>query len=101
MSSSETLLDVDRLRELLGPGGPWACACGSRIREQRQRALGMSLEGAATRAGTTLQTLARVERGEIVPRDYLRAAIAVSLHCEVHDLWRPLSQLELRERASR
>lgn len=37
--------------------------------------------------GVAVQTISKLERGEIVPRDYLKIAIALALQIEVDDLF--------------
>jgi hypothetical protein len=51
--------------------------------------LGFTLESLAGAVDTRLQTISRVEAGSLVPRDYLRAAIAYALATEVDNLWTP------------
>lgn len=41
----------------------------------------------AARSGTTPQTIDKVLKGQIVPREYLRVAIACALGAEVADLF--------------
>lgn len=60
----------------------WGTACRS-----RRQALGLTLEQVAKLAGTSPQTVFKVERGEIVARDALRIGLAFALSCEVEDLF--------------
>jgi transcriptional regulator with XRE-family HTH domain len=53
----------------------------------RRKAAGLTLEQVATLADTTPQTVHKVERGQITPRDDLRLALALALFCEVADLF--------------
>lgn len=82
------LLEADALRTLMGPGGAWAKECGARMKKRRLE-LKLSQETLARACDTRLQTISRVEGGALVPRDYLRAAIAYSLGLEVNDIWTP------------
>lgn len=53
----------------------------------RRKTLHWTLATVAARADTTPQTVHKVERGEIVPRDDLRLALAMALMTEVGDLF--------------
>lgn len=53
----------------------------------RRKHLGMTLEDVAGAAGTTPQTVHKVETGEIVARDHLRLGIAFALACEPAELF--------------
>lgn len=53
----------------------------------RRRLLHLSQPQLADLVGCRVQTISKVERGQIVPRDYLKAAIALSLATEVGELF--------------
>lgn len=53
----------------------------------RRKALGLTLEQLAGLVGVPMQTLSKVERGDITPRPYLQAAIALHLHAEPGELF--------------
>lgn len=61
-------------------------AWGQNVRARR-KAAGLTLEHVAQLADTTPQTVHKVERGQIIPRDDLRLALALALFCEVADLF--------------
>lgn len=81
--SFDSGLDLDRLR---GRISDWNVACGERVRARRL-AIGIHGHQLAGLVGCTVQTISKVERGEIVPRDYLKAALSVALCVEVEELW--------------
>lgn len=78
-------LDTDALRAHIGPGSEWAESNGKRIAERREE-LGHTKNELAVKLGVTVPTLHRVERGELIPRDYLRLALS-------HVLGLPLGEL--------
>ena len=84
-------LDSAELRDLTKPGSAWAKACGTRVRARRET-LRFSRAQVAQAAGSTEMTVHRIESGALVPRDYLRLALALTLFCEVDELWPPLSR---------
>lgn len=81
-----TPIDREALKGYMGPGGEWAKACGERLR-QRRELLGFSLADLARYSDSTLQTISRIERGELVPRDHLKGAIALALLEDLNNLW--------------
>jgi len=85
--------DLDRIR--LSLVMTLAKEWGSRVRARRI-ALGLGQAQVAELVGTTIQTISKLERGEIVARDYLKIALAVRLHAEVDELfpWPARSELE-------
>lgn len=93
------LLDTESLRTMLGPHGQWARDAGERVRDRRH-SLGWSLAVLATLADTDPQTISRVETAVLVPREYLKVAIANALACEVTDLWRPVKRSDLVDHAA-
>lgn len=91
------VIDSPALREYLGPRGPWAIECGERVRKFRQRIENLSETMLAAQVGTTAQTIKMVEAGAIVPRDYLRAAIAFAVGQDVETIWPSLSRRRVGE----
>lgn len=55
--------------------------------QARRRQLGLSQVQVASVVGCPVQTISKVERGQIVPRDYLKAAISMALAEEVGALF--------------
>lgn len=60
----------------------WGANCRA-----RRKSLNLTLQDVADRAFTNPQTVFKVERGEIIPRDHLRIALAFALFCETDDLF--------------
>jgi len=92
------VIDSAALREYLRPGGPWATECGQRVRKYRHQLGEKHTEtwlGAAV--GKSAQTIRMVEAGQIVPRDYLRAAIAFALGKDSEIIWPPIPLTRVRE----
>lgn len=85
------LIDTAALREYLGSGGPWAIEAGSKIARKRIE-FGWSETRLAALVGVTATTVRQIETGTLVPREYLRAAIAFSLGQDVEFFWPPLSR---------
>lgn len=76
----EQLDDLRRYYEAL------AVEHGHRVRGRR-KALRLTLEQVAGLVGVPMQTLSKVERGEIVARPYLQGALCLHLHMEQADLF--------------
>lgn len=76
--------DLDRLRQqfLNVETKRW----GANVK-RRRLAMNLNQEQLSRIVGCTLQTISKVERGEIVPRDYLKAAIALATATEVDELF--------------
>lgn len=64
----------------------WARQCGTRVRDRR-KSLKWKQAQLAELAGVTMQTISKVEVGEITPKDSVKVAIATALLCDVADLW--------------
>lgn len=79
-SPVEQLDDLRRYFEAL------ASDHGQRVRSRR-KALGLTLDQLAGLVGVPMQTLSKVERGEIVARPYLEAALCLHLHIEHSELF--------------
>lgn len=77
------LIDHDQLRRYVAEERH---AWGLRVLERRKQ-LGMSQADVASLLGVRVQTISKIERGEIVPRDYLRIALAMALSVEVSELF--------------
>lgn len=92
----DALLSTDRLRAASGPGSARAKAAGKKVMERRGE-LRMSQQRLADGAGSSLQTIFRIERGDLVPREYLRQSIAYTLFVEVDDLWPNPSRQEIHD----
>ena len=54
---------------------------------QRREDLAMTLAQVAALAGTSIQTISKIEAGEIAARDHLRIALAFALSTEVDRLF--------------
>lgn len=59
---------------------------GARVRGRR-KALRLTLSQLAGLVGVPMQTLSKIERGEIVARPYLQAALCLHLHIEHSELF--------------
>lgn len=92
------VIDTAALRDHLGPRGPWAKDAATRIAELLEdlrpaiEALGFKRpeQWLAAETSVTETTIQGVLRGDLVPRDYLRAAIAWRLGKDVADIWPPM-----------
>lgn len=93
------LLDEAALRKLVGSKSDWAKGCGLRMRTLR-KARGFSPVQLAEITGVTQPTINRIETGEIIPRDHLRAAIAYALSVEITDVWEPVTRKRIGEMAA-
>lgn len=78
-------VDLDRLRDYIEIQ---AKQSGARVRARR-KALGLRQHDLARLIDPAFpfQTISKIEMGQIIPREYLRAAIAMRLCCEVEELW--------------
>lgn len=76
-------VDLDKLRDVFIQH---RVECGARVKARRQE-LGVRQGPIAKRVGVPVQTISKIERGDVMPRDYLKAAIAVVLGCAIDDLW--------------
>lgn len=94
------VIDTDLLKERLGPGGTWAKAAGQTVARVRGDELKLSVEYLASTTGVSVTTIKRVESGDLVPRDYLRAAIAGTLRKDVADIWPPMTCEAIRSLAA-
>lgn len=95
---SDALLDIDRLRAFSSAGSDRAREAGEKVAKRRAE-VKLSQQRLAVAAGTTLQTIFRIERGELVPREYLRQAIAYALMVEVDALWPNATRQEIHDAA--
>lgn len=72
----------------------WGSRLDAVIRSRQLRSADL-----AALADTTPQTIDKIRSGDIVPRDYLRFAIAMALGCEVDDIFPMPTRQELHDRA--
>lgn len=93
MGRRSTTVDLDRLRDRfrLTEQRAW----GARVRARRAL-LGLNQRELAALVGVPIQTISKIERGDIMPRDYLKAALALYLACEVNDLFPWPTRRELK-----
>lgn len=90
------LIDLDRLRtHLAAQSAGW----GGRVRHRR-KALGLTQQQLADLLDVPVQTVSKVERGQIVPRDYLRAGLAIRLCVEIDELFPWPTRADLTRAAS-
>lgn len=78
-------LDPEAVREHLNERLP--AAWGARV-DERMTSIGMNNAQLAVLSGTTPQTISKVRKGELVPRDYLRVMIAAALGTTTDHLFR-------------
>ena len=90
------VIDTPALRDHLKAGGPWAAECGARVKRYRMR-MDVSPTWLAAVVGVSLQTISEVEAGRLVPRDYLRSAIAFALGQDTETIWPPLTRQRVGE----
>lgn len=77
------IIDSETLRAYIGrEARHW----GGRVRQRRED-LGFTLEQVAVLAGTTAQTIYKIEKGDITPRDHVRVGLAFALCTEVDRLF--------------
>lgn len=77
------LIDRERIQRFLkNEARHWGVACRA-----KRTTLGLTLEQVAALAGTSPQTVFKVERGQIIARDSLRYGLAFALSCEVEDIF--------------
>lgn len=91
------VIDSPALREYLGPKGSWARECGDRARKYRLRIENLTETKLAAMVGVSAQTIHMIEAGNIVPRDYLRAAIAFALGQDTDTIWPTLTRQRIGE----
>jgi transcriptional regulator with XRE-family HTH domain len=72
---------------------------GSKVHDARA-ARGFTLEELAALAGSTPQTIHKIERGQIAPRDHLRIALAFALGVDVDRLFPIPDRETIRREAS-
>lgn len=89
-------LDSDAVRNHLQKVLP--IAWGARV-DERMKTLGLNNAQVAALSGTTAQTVSKVRRGELVPRDYLRVMLASALCTNPDQLFPMPSMLEIASAA--
>ena len=77
----------------------WAVESGQRLRAFRT-ALGWTQPTLAQLAGTTTESVCRVELGSITPREHLRIALAFAVQREVTEMWPPLTRKHIHRVAA-
>jgi transcriptional regulator with XRE-family HTH domain len=82
------LLNEHRLRTATRD---WVLASGRRLRDRRL-SLDFSQDDLAGLVGVRATSISKFERGDAVPKDQVRLALAHALMCEVNDLWPPLAR---------
>lgn len=97
--SVDTDYDIAALRDYFRPGGTYAVECGRGV-ESLRKDLHITRERLAAECGVTATTIRSIEGGLLLPRDYLRAAIALTLGKDVTDLWPPPRRARLYEMAA-
>lgn len=93
MTDQQALVDPDQLRHYMDREARY---WGGRVRQRRED-LQLTMAVVATLAGTTPQTIQKIEAGEISPRDHLRVALAFALSTEVDRLF-PMPTREVIQR---
>lgn len=91
------VIDTPALREYLGPGGPWALECGARVRKYRTAINNANELWLAAAVGVSVQTIRSIESGLLVPRDYLRSAIAFAVGQDPETIWPSLTRRRIGE----
>lgn len=61
--------------------------------DSRMKGMGVTVQDLAEGSGTTYQTIWKLLRGDLYPKEYLRVAIALALGAGVDDLF-PMPDLE-------
>ena len=79
----QQLLELDAVRTHTRR---WAVDCGNRVKARREL-LGWDRRQLATLIGSTEATIARIELGQLHPRDHLKLAVSTAMQVEAEDLW--------------
>jgi len=69
------IIDTESLKAELAAGGRWATTVGKGVAKRRSE-LGLSVRDVAAMSNVPVQTIYRIEAGELIARDYLRLAVA-------------------------
>lgn len=88
---------LDALRELMRERSSGWGAEVRRLREERDLTQQQLVELVD---GLSVQTISQIERGAIIPRDYLKCAVATALGTEPSDLFGLPSAADVRQAAS-
>lgn len=90
------LLHPERLKALMAD---WSRECGARVQERR-KALDWSQSQLSALSGVEVQTISKIENGQINPRDRVKVSIADALLCEVDELFRYPERRRVRQVAA-
>lgn len=82
------LLNEHRLRNATRD---WVLASGRRLRDRRL-SFDFNQDDLAEFVGVRATSISKFERGDVVPKDQVRLAIANALMCEVNDIWPPMER---------
>ena len=81
-----TILETKSLKVAMASGSDWAREAGARVRKRRLQ-LGLTVRQVSAVIDVPVQTIYRVESGQLIIKDYLRLAIAHALATEVTELF--------------
>lgn len=97
MTEIAPVVNPDRLRHLMrNEARMWG-----RLVRARRDTLGLTLEQLAALAATTPQTIHKIEKGTLTPRDHVRIALACALGTNVDELFpMPDRSIVMREAAA-
>lgn len=91
------LVDTDELREAFRSGGEYPSQWGEAV-NARRKALSVTRNNLAIMCNTSVQTIGRIETGQLLPRPYMQASLARALATQVSDLF-PMPSFEtIRDR---
>jgi len=90
------LLDSEALDEVVRE---WAVESGTRAR-LRRKALKFTQQQLADLAGSTPETICRIELGQLQPREPLKLAVSYALLVDVEEIWPPVARQFIADRAS-
>lgn len=90
------VLDTESLKMSMTAGSKWAVAVGARVAARRTD-LSLTVRQVATVIDVPVQTIYRVESGDLVARDYLRLALGHALVCDSAELFAMPTRAEVAE----
>lgn len=91
----DELLDIEAVRSYVGPRGTWAVESGERVTRFRKKLHRDDINEFAKSCGVTGTSMKRIEAGELVPREYLRAVIAWNVGRDIEEIWPPLQRKQI------